>query len=179
MRYQTLSLMLILALLVVGCSDGGPVADKPAAPPELSERVAMLMGGWPHAKAITETGEATAFRIMQDPEQSYKEVTLGEGIKLTDAQRAELVGLIGRDEAYGWDFAKGCEPMPGVLVTFEDGATFARLRICFSCKVLGYTPGDWEDFDPVSNEMIDWVKGVFPEDKLIQKLGTDDQEGPL
>lgn len=146
---------------------------------ELTDRVAMLMGGWPHAKAITESGKATAYRIKMDPEQDYKEVMISGGVELTPEQRSELVGLLAKDDSYGWEYAKGCEPMPGVLVTFEDGATYARLRICFSCQMLGYKPGHWEDFDPINGKLVHWVKGVFPDDDLIQKLGTEQQEHGL
>lgn len=181
MRFH-LNAIVLLGLIFVfsGCSEGGAVqTQSPAEQFELTDRVAMLMGGWPHAKAITESGKATAFRIKLDPDQDYKEVMLGEGIELTPEQRSELVGLLAKDDSYGWDYAKGCEPMPGVLVTFEDGATYARLRICFSCQMLGYKPGQWEDFDPINGKLVQWVKGVFPDDELIQKLGTEQQEHGL
>jgi hypothetical protein len=174
-----LIIMLGLALTLAGCSDNAP-ANGEKTPPgqlELTERVAMLMGGWPHAKAITETGKATAFRIGRDDD--FKEVMLSDGIALTDAQRQTLVGLLARDDAYLWDIAKACEPMNGVLVTFEDGATFARVRFCFSCMILEYRPGSSEDFDPINAELVEWVKGVFPDDKAIQSLGTEDEASGL
>ncbi|MEM9345220.1 MAG: hypothetical protein AAGB26_01255 [Planctomycetota bacterium] len=170
-------LLFFLFLTLAGCSND-ELAVEDAAPPELTDRVAVLMGGWPHARAITETGEATAYRIELDLDTG-EEKMLSEGVVLRLDQRMELTGLLSRDEAYGWDIAKGCEPIPGVLITFEDGATYARLRICFSCQMLGYTPGDWEDFDPVNDELVKWIKGVFPDDELIQALGTADDEGGL
>ena len=166
--------MLGLVLALCSCSEGGSV-DAPPQKKGLTERVAVLMGGWPHAKAITETGKATAYRITQDPDQDYKEVMISEGVGLTPEQRKTLVDLLARDDAYGWEIAKGCEPMPGVLITFEDGATYARVRLCFSCRMVGYRPGSWEDFDPISAGLIEWVKGVFPEDRAIRSLGTDDE----
>lgn len=168
-------LLLGLLLAVTGCSDSGKVS-KPQ-PPELTERVAMLMGGWPHAEAITETGKATAFRIGRDDD--FKEIMLSDGIALTDTQRQTLVGLLARDDAYDWEIAKGCEPMNGVLVTFEDGATFARVRFCFQCQILEYRPGSSEDFDPINAELVDWAKGVFPDDKAIQSLGTEEEASGL
>ena len=172
----TLSIFLFgLLLTASGCSDSGKVS-KPQ-PPELTERVAMLMGGWPHAKAITETGKATAYRIGRDDD--HNEVMLSDGIALTEAQRQTLVGLLARDDAYDWEVAKGCEPMNGVLITFEDGATFARVRFCFQCQILEYRPGSSEDFDPINAQLVDWVKGVFPEDKAIQSIGTDEEASGL
>ena len=177
----SLTLMLGLAFTLGGCSERGPVSENqqpgPSEPPELTERVAMLMGGWPHAKAITETGKATAYRIGKD--EQFKEVMLSEGIALTDEQRQALVGLLARDDAYGWDYGKGCEPMNGLLVTFEDGATYARIRFCFSCEMLEYRPGSSEDFDPINDELVKWVKGVFPDDEAIQSLGTEDEASGL
>ena len=181
MNRPLLILPLILLLALSGCSDA-PANDPqpqtgPQPAPELTERVAMLMGGWPHAKAITETGKATAFRIGVD--EDFKEIMLSDGIELTADQRESLVSLLAQDDSYEWEIAKGCEPMPGVLITFEDGATYARTRICFSCRMIGFTPGNWEDFDPINDELVQWVKGVFPDDELIQKLGTEEEAGGL
>jgi len=176
--FSILSLVMLLAL--TGCSEvpvSNPEPDPQPAAPELTERVAMLMGGWPHAKAITETGKPTAFRIGKDDD--FNEVKLSDGIELTPEQRQTLVDLLAKDDAYGWEIAKGCEPMPGVLITFEDGATYARIRICFSCQMIGFKPGSWEDFDPINAELVQWVKGVFPDDEAIQKLGTEDEEHGL
>jgi hypothetical protein len=159
-----------------GCTDRA-VEAPPATTP--SERVVKLMGGAPHAEAITQTGTATAYRITQDRDDNYKEKIISEGIELTPEQRAKLVGLLARDDAYEWDYAKGCEPMPGVLITFEDGATFARVRICYGCMLIGFSPGKWEDFDPIYTELVAWAKGVFPDDQAIQSLGTEDDTGGL
>ncbi|MFN3168917.1 MAG: hypothetical protein ACE37H_17855 [Phycisphaeraceae bacterium] len=170
----------IAAITQVGCADKSPEDQQvPDGEVQLTERVAMLMGGWPHANAITTTGTATAFRITQDREDNFKEKIISEGIELSPKQREALVALLARDDAYAWDVAKGCEPMPGVLITFEDGATYARVRICFGCQMIGFTPGDWEDFDPINDELIAWAKGVFPDDQAIQSLGTEDELGGL
>jgi len=166
----------LMLLLLPGClkdtTDGLSISEP-------NERVTKLMGGAPHAEAITQTGTATAYRITQDRDDNYKEKIISEGIELTPEQRAELVGLLARDDAYGWGYAKGCEPMPGVLITFEDGATFARVRICYGCMMIGFSPGNWEDFDPIYAELVAWAKGVFPDDQAIQSLGTEDDTGGL
>lgn len=165
----TFSLILTSAMLAtMGCSESSKVNTP--KPPEFTERVVELMGGASHAKAITETGSAKAYRIERDAD--FKEITLSEASILSDDQRQTLVGLLARDDAYLWDIAKGCEPMNGVLVTFEDGATIARIRFCFQCMILEYTPGSLEDFDPINAELIEWAKGVFPDDRAIQSLGT-------
>lgn len=179
------TLLAIVALSLSACSKdtassdtGSSTGSTPAAdPPQPSERVATLMGGRPHAKAITETGKATAYRIGKDDD--FNEIKLSDGVALTDDQRATLFAVLANDASYEWDIAKDCEPMPGVLVTFEDGATYARLRICYSCRMLGYTPGDWEDFDPAYPELVDWAKGVFPDDQAVQQLDTFEQEHGL
>ena len=177
-RWTPVFSLFALVILLQACSNGNTAKAPPTAP-EPSERVAMLMGGWPHAKAITDTGKATAFRIMRDPDDDFKEKIISKGIALTAEQRAQLVALLADDASYGWDVAKGCEPMPGVLVTFEDGATYARARFCFSCQMVGFTPGNREDFDPINAKLVAWVKGVFPGDELIQKFGTEEQEHRL
>jgi hypothetical protein len=178
---STAILMLGLILLVTGCSEGGSVSENTTPetpePPELTERVALLMGGWPHAKAITETGKATALRIGRDDD--FNETYLSEEIELTAEQRQTLVELLARDDAYLWDSAKGCEPMNGVLLRFTDGATYARVRFCFSCQIVEYRPGSSEDFDPINDELVEWVKGVFPDDEAIQSLGTADEASGL
>lgn len=156
---------LLIVLPLWGCAHQS--TNNPASAPKPSERVAMLMGGWPHANAITQTGKATAFRINYDADG---EEQLGPPVPLTPEQREILVSLIARNDAYEWTIAKGCEPRPGVLVSFEDGATYARLRICYECRMLGFKPGAWEDFDPISDELVAWVKAVFPDDKAIQDL---------
>ncbi len=160
----------LLTLLLLPACGGGATTRQSSEEIKLTDRVTTLMGGSPHAKAVTQTGKATAFRIKQDPKQDYEEVIISEGAALTPEQRAALVELLARDDAYEWEIAKGCEPMPGVLITFEDGATYARLRICFECKMLGFTPGSWEDFDPVYNDLVKWAKDVFPDDAVIQGL---------
>ncbi|MFK7790066.1 MAG: hypothetical protein AB8C95_11325 [Phycisphaeraceae bacterium] len=177
MRINTTCSLILLGLLltVCGCSDSNNVS-KPE-PIELTERVAMLMGAWPHANAIIETGKATAVRIGKDDQ--FKENTLGERIDLTSEQRQTLVGLLAREDAYLWDIQKDCLPTPGVLIEFTDGATYARVRLCFSCQMVEYTPGSSGNFDPINTELVDWVKGVFPEDEAIQSLGTPDAASGL
>lgn len=179
MNLQSIVIMVLgLFLFFSGCSESSSVSEQqPSQPPVLTERVAKLMGGWPHAKAITETGKATAYRIGRD--DNFNEIKLSSAISITDEQRQTLVGLLARDDAYEWDIAKGCEPMNGVLVTFDDGATYARVRFCFRCQILEYRPGSSEDFDPINAELVRWVKAVFPDDEAIQSLGTEDEASGL
>ncbi len=177
MNQRSIQFLIFMAFCfsLPSCSNGD--ALKEPAKPQLTERVVRLMGGWPHTKAITETGKATAYRIQLNRENNYKEEIISEGIELNPKQRQALVGLISRDEAYEWDISKGCRPLPGVLITFEDGATYARVRFCFSCQMLQYKPSQtgWENFDPINSELIKWVKGIFPDDQAIQSLGTDEE----
>lgn len=173
MNTQSLMVITIGSLLLFsGCSESGPESER-ASPqtPVLNQRVAILMGGWPHAEAITETGAATAFRIL-NPEDPPEEEKTGPGVPLTKGQRQALVEALARDDAYLWDEAKDAEPKYGVLVTFEDGGTYARVRFCFKCQMLEYRPGSKGFFGPINDELVEWVKGVFPDDEGIQKLGT-------
>lgn len=167
----TICLTLLTLLLLPACGSGSTAKNNPATS-EPTERVAQLMGGWPHAKAITQTGKATAYRITQelDEDNTFKEVIISDGVELTPDQRRALVELLARDGSYEWDVAKGCAPMPGVLVVFEDGATLARLRICYECMMVGFKPGGWEDFDPVYAALVEWAKDVFPDDAVIRGL---------
>lgn len=176
-RHTLFLLIFVLTVLpLVGCADR--TTNSPPPIPKPTERVATLMGGHAHAQAIIETGKATAYRIT-NPEAEPRDEKLGPGVHLTAEQRAAIAALLARDDAYEWDVAKGCEPMPGVLIAFEDGATFARVRLCFSCQMIGFTPGSWEDFDPINKQMVAWVKGVFPDDKAIQSLGTAEEPSGL
>ena len=177
-RPHLLDLCLLTALLALAaCSNNEDSVTTPEEDLHISQRLVDLMGGYPHMDAIRTTGKATAFRIGKD--DAFNEVVLGEGIVLTDEQRQALSSLLVHDHSYDWDIAKGCEPMPGVLITFEDGATVARVRLCFSCRMVGYTPGGWEDFDPVTDELVQWVKDVFPDDEVVQALGTPEQTDGL
>ncbi|MEO0475387.1 MAG: hypothetical protein AAF085_05340, partial [Planctomycetota bacterium] len=94
MRCFQYLIVLFVCLLISGCSTEDAAVETPSSPPELTDRVAKLMGGWPHAKAITETGKATAFRIGKD--EDFKEFMLSDGVELTTAQRQALVDLLAR-----------------------------------------------------------------------------------
>ena len=98
------------------------------------------------------------------------EESLSSFLPLTGVQLKELQALITNTDSFGWDFAKDCKVSPGVLVVFSKGSVKSEVRICFECITIGFTPGHWEDFDPVEQEMIDWAKSVFPNDEMIASL---------
>ncbi len=145
--------------------------------PQMSKRVVELMGGSSQVEIIKKTGTAFAYRIQMNPKLEYGEEIIGEGVQLTPEQQQGLVGLLVRDDAYGWEFAKPCKPRYGVLIKFEDEAKSVRLRFCFSCQMLEFMPSEKgsEDFDPINGELVQWVKGVFPNDTEIQSLGTPNE----
>lgn len=172
-------LLVVYGVVLVACSKPGDSLEDSEQPPRISQRVIDLMGGDEHADVIRYAENVIAYRIKIDPKQGFKEVQLCEGIELTGRQRRALTGLLVQDGAYEWEIAKGCQPMPGVMIAFEDGETRSELRLCFQCGIVEYLPGSHEDFDPVYAELVQWVKGVFHDDQAIQALGTTDQQDGL
>ena len=123
-------------------------------------------------------GLAQSHRDAQDgpaaigQDGGFKETRLSEGVELTHDQRRAFAALVLSDASYDWRIAKACMPLPGVLVVFTDGDTRSEVRICYSCVMVGFTPGSWEDFDGI-NHAIAWAADVFPDDEAIQALARD------
>ena len=95
---------------------------------------------------------------------------LADSQPLTGEQLEVLQTLLLDESSYGWDYAKDCAPLPGVLIVFSKGSEQLEVRLCYECLMIGFLPGEWEDFDPVENELISWAKTVFPGDEVIAGL---------
>ncbi|MBK9387220.1 MAG: hypothetical protein IPN34_20585 [Planctomycetes bacterium] len=105
---------------------------------------------------------------------------LARGPELDSAQRELLKRLLFDDGSYELEMAKGCEPMPGVLLRVWRGESYLDLALCFECKMWGIgvvserqvfpEHWDWEDFDPVNAPLVALVKELFPADAVIQGL---------
>ena len=97
----------------------------------------------------------------------------------------ELRAILASSDSYGWDYAKGCMPMPGVGIRFVRGDQRVDIWLCYSCTELGmglYAAGGTEpvataseDFDEVSGAMIALAKRVFFGDAAIQALPNWDK----
>ena len=98
------------------------------------------------------------------------EESLSDFKPLAGKQLKELQSLLTDTDSYGWDYAKDCVFSPGILIVFSKGDVKSEVRICFECMIIGFTPGHLEDVDPVEQELIDWAKSVFPNDKIISSL---------
>ncbi len=84
-----------------------------------------------------------------------------------------LRSILRRPSSYLWDAAKGCVPIPGVVVRFKKDGEVVDLHFCFECQMLSIAPPGslrWEDFDPVHAQLAALMKEVFPSDPTIQGL---------
>jgi hypothetical protein len=128
-----------------------------------------------------------SFRILRpldrpvDPAKAIAGVERIAGGPLLDpAQAATVRELLFTDGSWLFDLAKGCEPVPGVLLRAWKGGRYADVQLCFECLMLSVTvdtpvdqfpPGNrWEDFDPVKPRLVALVKALFPSDAAIQAL---------
>lgn len=176
---RNLSHIPFLALaLLSGCASN----EKPASP---DPRVRAFLGE--DLIAILSNAERVeSYRVARDLDQPPDGKTprlcamniIARGPDLNAKQRDRLLALIFDADSYGWDYGKGCEPMPGVHLRAIKGAHFVDIALCFECEMWGFGkdsssesfPKIWEDFDPVTRALAKLAKELFPADPKIQKL---------
>lgn len=176
--------LLIGVLSASACRRTVPVSEKPSAP-EVTERVQAFLGGAAAAATLLEASDATtcqAFRI--DPfggkddgaDGKIRGHTITAGpVAVSAPQRAGFASVLGSDDTYLWDLAKGCEFLPGVALRYRGGSgSNVDVLLCFSCDELAiYTANGRvasEDFDPRRADLVLLVKELFPDDPKIQAL---------
>ncbi len=169
----------VATALAACCGSGGGAAQP-------DDDAAAFLGA--DAVAILATPDRVeSFRVVRpldrpiDPAKAIAGVERIAGGPLLDAAQMALVrDLLFADESYEFEIAKGCVPVPGVLLRAWQGGRHADLYLCFECLMWSVTvdtpadrfpPGnEWEDFDPVSRRLAALVKALFPADAAIQAL---------
>ena len=101
------------------------------------------------------------------------EQSLSDFQPLTGKKLAEIQNMLLDVDSYDWKTSKDCLRVPGILIQFSKGSDQSEIRICFECIMLGFAPGEWEDFDPIENKLISWAQSVFPNDDGIQSLSQN------
>ncbi len=135
----------------------------------------------PRSANGADSGTATS-DWEESPKWQSQYDSVGEGVKLDQAQVLKLKGLLLSVSSYqrgrhpkGTDFAhKLCGFSPIVRTRFEDGRRVAEAWLCFSCNDVrfsdGYQSSRQEDFSPMSRELLALVKSVLKDDPVIAKI---------
>ena len=135
--------------------------------------------GGPDARDVVETAtQVVAHRIDPTdinygrPAADYPQV--GDPVPLDATQREAIQRLLLSPDSYGWDYAKGCLPTPGVRLVFTAPGGEAQVLLCYECLILAVDHGGkivgGEDFDPIESELVALAKALFPDDEAIQDL---------
>lgn len=175
------STALLLTLVSASCSSDGAGTAQLRAEPKAQEHF-----GEAAMDIVLGADKVEVYRLEKSlddpaklsPEESAKLVAGLARIKtkvadVPDGWGAKFAEEIAQDSSYGWDYAKGCKPMSGVLVRYHRESDVVDVSICFQCEMLSIAKrGEerWEDFDPIKAKIAALVKPLFPDDAAIQKL---------
>ena len=160
-----LRLVWIPLFLVPGILAGCGTGDKPQQSSG-TDPLQKLTGD--ELQTILSPDSVVVKRIESMPGTDERSLT--DFQPLTGEHLAELQAILTDEQSYDFDIAKACLPVPGVLIVFKKGSRHSEVRLCYACNMVGFTPGDWEDFDPIERQLIAWAKGVFPDDDVIGSL---------
>ena len=118
-----------------------------------------------------------AFRVdgMVQPKQNtaggYK--ILSKGKSLSKQQTQVFQQLLFSEKSYAFEVAKGCEPIPGIVLRVYSKKEFVDVIFCFQCDMWGFQhkgKSKWEDFDPARPKLVNLMKQLFPNDDVVQGL---------
>lgn len=154
-----------LLFAIVGCVPG--------------ENQLLEVFGSPETMATVRSAETvTAQRLVGEVdyhEKSSEYEAQGEPLSLSPDQAERLRNILLDAGSYRFDLAKGCMPVYGVRLRFQDAAgKFVDVLLCFDCKILtvydesGSVGG--EDFDGVKDRLAELMKQLFPNDPAIAEL---------
>ena len=171
-RLSKITILFVLELLI-GCNtseknDTSELTSSSSAETSYPSHSDMLDNATDDNLDIIRSPDTVVVKRIESTLDSEKSLTQFKALK--GKQLEVLQSLLVDPENYGWDYAKACETNPGVLLLFSKGAKQLEIRLCFECLMIGFKPGHWEDFDPIEEEMIAWVKTVYPDDEVIQSL---------
>lgn len=180
-RFAVLALTALL--LAAGCRRTAPVSTQPDAP-EVTPRVAALLGGTTTADLLLRADDATtvqAYRIdgmsqmtKSDGPKIHGFTILSGPVDVPPAAFARVADVLQSDGTYLWDVAKACEFVPGVALRYRRGETTGDVLICFSCDEIEIRDGaghrGHEDVDPRRADLVAVAKALFPDDPKIQAL---------
>jgi hypothetical protein len=142
-----------------------------------------LFGGSTGWSILTKADRVEAYRIGQLPDKSSEAFARAQiadfpilnGPVTVPATHVEKLKLTFQDfETYGWKFAKGCIPAPGVRLDFIHGGQRLSVLLCFECDILTSYLDEklvgGEDFDHARPILVRTVRSLFPDDPKIQSV---------
>jgi len=100
----------------------------------------------------------------------------GEPMIVPDSLAKNFSEILSRPSSYydAGNSAKACMPMPGFVVGFTREKQEVDVFLCFECDVLTVQVGEsfkaQGDFDPSHNELLRFVKMLYPNDDRVQAL---------
>ncbi|HEV7280095.1 MAG TPA: hypothetical protein VGN57_07780 [Pirellulaceae bacterium] len=163
-RIRPLVLAALLLVALVGCE-----------PPD--DHLLPVFG--PEGVTTVESAETVAAeRLVNNsfhrPRSSEYE-TQGQPVELTADQQGRLKKILLDPRSYDFTSAKGCMPLYGVRLRFQDAAgKIVDVLLCFQCETLAVYRDDLEvggeDFDRISDELAELMKELFPDDPAISEL---------
>ncbi len=158
-----------LALLpfTIGCTGGSVVHT--------------VFGGRAAYKIVRSASEFNAFLIdganfeLNRGEGAVDQFPILEGpTPVSQDLASKLVASLTSTKTYGWAYAKGCIPTPGVRIQFISDGESVDVVFCFECSMLEvYKDGKHvggEDFDEGRPQIVRAMKKIFPDNAVIQGL---------
>jgi hypothetical protein len=142
-----------------------------------------VFGGSAGWSILTDADRVEAYRIGQLPDKSSEAFSRAQiadfpilkGPVAVPATHVDTLKLTFQDfDTYGWKFAKGCIPSPGVRLDFIRSEQRLSVLLCFECDILSsYIDGKHvggEDFDHARPVLVRTVRSLFPDDPIIQSI---------
>lgn len=143
--------------------------------------IEKLFGGRDNLAVVTQPEHVMAYRVGPLPEgivwqqEAFSDYPIvSEPVELPVATAKQVSAALASPATYDWYWAKACQPVYGVQLSFIRGAERVDVLLCFECDMLlvgrnGQTLGG-EDFDHARGILVRAVKECFPDDEVIQQL---------
>ena len=171
------TLSLILTLLVLNAT---------ARAENAKGFVEKFFGSKDNYSIIFEADKATVYRIhfpkdSKNPKRpdlrrvgKVYEYTVGESSQLSGDIMDKFRKLITHPRIDDPDSAKGCIPTYGIRVRCQKGDNIVDINLCFECDIMVASDGKKvigsSDFDSIHVNLVNLIKPLFPQDKIIQQL---------
>lgn len=131
-----------------------------------------LYGGPQGFAVLQHPDRVEAFRL-EDKRGKPGAVTAGP-VTVSPEQISRLSYVLQAPESYWWNTHSACIPHWGVRFTFYQGTDKLDVLLCFQCSQLGVSFNgsklEDKDFDLIQPQILQIVKPLFPNDKVIQEL---------
>jgi hypothetical protein len=168
--------LFVVLFSLPGCTPQGSDTPSELRSTSVDARVSELLGGESAIALMRTADQVTAFRMARRKTQwgdFHGHPVASEEIPVEQEAVEELLQILTDAESYFWDDGKTCTLDPGVGMRFRKNDSELGLLFCFTCDQLFIAFGEHKrlvDTDPARAALLNAMKRVFPQDKIIQSL---------